>query len=422
MRRLPYFFTKKNSQLVNRKNQSSIYNLLGSLKVSLRKFSKSFLLLAIFWTVLGGCSFSKHLNKERLELYQKNLNVVYKVVHPSFDKSQLLLQTHASTYRLIVKAYSDASRKELIYEETLAINEGNDKVKSFDLKIKRTTYVLELVLTNLGTNEVFKDIQYVDKKRDNDQTILPYLKNGNPLVKNYITKGSELKIKHTDPKITTFYVRYYKDRFKPARAPHIRASRTFSPLQGNSTIKKVEREELFTFSAPGLYFIQVDTLSKLGRFINCFDDDYPQLTDINELIESTRYITKNVEYETLNKSNEQKMALDKFWLERGETKQRSRELIKNYYNRVQSSNLFFTTFKEGWKTDRGLIYIIFGEPDRVQKSYNQEYWYYSSTSRRDATEFFFIKKNGQYIMNRSPFMEYNWKAQIYEWRKGLVRN
>ncbi len=407
---------------MNLKNQWNKDIRLNSLKISKKKFLKSFLFLMVLFLIIGGCSFSKHLNKERLDPYQKNLNVVYKIIHPSFESSQLLLQTQASTYRLVLKAYSDASRKEIIYDETIAINEGNNLLKSFELKIKRTTYVLELILTNLGTNEVFRDIQYLDKTSDNSQTILPYFENENPLVQNYISKGTSLKFIHTDPKISTFYVRHYKDSFKPAHAPHIRSSRAFLPMQGNSTIKKINKNELYKLSEAGLYFIQVDTLSKSGRFISCFNNDYPKLTDINELIKSTRYITKNVEYIALKKSNEKKIALDDFWLARGETKQKSRELIKTYYNRVQSSNLFFTTFKEGWKTDKGLIYIIFGQPDRVQKSYNQEYWYYSSTSRRDATEFFFIKKNGQYIMNRSPFMEYYWKAQIYEWRKGLVKN
>mgnify|MGYP007079438455 CR=1 FL=1 len=315
---------------MNLKNQWNKDIRLNSLKISKKKFLKSFLFLMVLFLIIGGCSFSKHLNKERLDPYQKNLNVVYKIIHPSFESSQLLLQTQASTYRLVLKAYSDASRKEIIYDETIAINEGNNLLKSFELKIKRTTYVLELILTNLGTNEVFRDIQYLDKTSDNSQTILPYFENENPLVQNYISKGTSLKFIHTDPKISTFYVRHYKDSFKPAHAPHIRSSRAFLPMQGNSTIKKINKNELYKLSEAGLYFIQVDTLSKLGRFINCFDDDYPQLTDINELIESTRYITKNVEYETLNKSNEKKIALeDKTWKD-----------VREDVKRNQNSTLF----------------------------------------------------------------------------------
>ena len=41
--------------------------------------------------------------------------------------------------------------------------------------------------------------------------------------------------------------------------------------------------------------------------------------------------------------------------------ERAKELIKNYYGRLQHANLFFTSYLEGWKTDRGMIFMIFGE-------------------------------------------------------------
>ena len=40
--------------------------------------------------------------------------------------------------------------------------------------------------------------------------------------------------------------------------------------------------------------------------------------------------------------------------------QKAKSLIAIYYNRIQNANLHFTTFKEGWKTDRGMIYVVFG--------------------------------------------------------------
>ncbi|MCH7783138.1 GWxTD domain-containing protein [candidate division KSB1 bacterium] len=36
-----------------------------------------------------------------------------------------------------------------------------------------------------------------------------------------------------------------------------------------------------------------------------------------------------------------------------------------YYRRVRFANEEFTQYKDGWKTDRGMIYILFGPPNQV---------------------------------------------------------
>ncbi|MDZ7822184.1 MAG: GWxTD domain-containing protein [Candidatus Marinimicrobia bacterium] len=41
------------------------------------------------------------------------------------------------------------------------------------------------------------------------------------------------------------------------------------------------------------------------------------------------------------------------------------ELMNEYYYRVQTANQRFSGQREGWRSDRGMIYIIYGEPDAV---------------------------------------------------------
>ena len=38
---------------------------------------------------------------------------------------------------------------------------------------------------------------------------------------------------------------------------------------------------------------------------------------------------------------------------------------EGYYRRVRFANEEFTQYKDGWKTDRGMIYILFGPPNQV---------------------------------------------------------
>ena len=42
------------------------------------------------------------------------------------------------------------------------------------------------------------------------------------------------------------------------------------------------------------------------------------------------------------------------------------ELMEEYYRRIAFSLEAFTVMQEGWKTDRGMIYILFGPPDEIQ--------------------------------------------------------
>ena len=42
--------------------------------------------------------------------------------------------------------------------------------------------------------------------------------------------------------------------------------------------------------------------------------------------------------------------------------------MRRYYARVEEANLRFSAFKPGWKTDRGMVYVRYGEPDTTISS------------------------------------------------------
>ena len=71
-----------------------------------------------------------------------------------------------------------------------------------------------------------------------------------------------------------------------------------------------------------------------------------------------------------------KAALDDFWIKCGGNVDKARELIRIYYTRVLYSNYYFTSYKEGWRSERGMIYIIYGPPDKVYKTSEGESWGY----------------------------------------------
>ena len=42
--------------------------------------------------------------------------------------------------------------------------------------------------------------------------------------------------------------------------------------------------------------------------------------------------------------------------------------MEEYFYRVAYSNENFNSWGQGWETDMGMIYILFGPPDEVQRS------------------------------------------------------
>jgi hypothetical protein len=118
--------------------------------------------------------------------------------------------------------------------------------------------------------------------------------------------------------------------------------------------------------------------------------------------------------------------LDNFWLKLGGNEENTRRMIKLYYQRVEYANRQFTSYKEGWKTDMGMIYIVFGEPLNVLKSGQAQTWVYDLGNREEA-RFTFIERPNQFTgkhfeLQRNARYREPWYASVEKWRLGLVAN
>ena len=77
------------------------------------------------------------------------------------------------------------------------------------------------------------------------------------------------------------------------------------------------------------------------------------------------------EYEALKEiddTEELKETIDAFWLRNMDNAQQAQQVIELYYSRVEQANLQFSNFKDGWKTDMGFVYIMFGPPMYVDRA------------------------------------------------------
>ena len=158
------------------------------------------------------------------------------------------------------------------------------------------------------------------------------------------------------------------------------------------------------------------------------DNRYPKITRPEKLIKPVMYMSTSSEINELNTSKDIKKSFDRYWLTlMSGNEDVARRAIRTYFGRVEEANRLFTTYKEGWKTDKGMIYIILGAPDRVQRSRDREVWVYNRRANVSEINFTFNRKPNQFVEDHYElvrYMEYQpiWYPIVEAWRTGAIRD
>ena len=123
------------------------------------------------------------------------------------------------------------------------------------------------------------------------------------------------------------------------------------------------------------------------------------ISNVDEALDQMRYVVTDEEYKRVKKAKRKgrEKLFYQFWKDRDPSPGTVvNELMDQYYYRVSYTNEHFAAFDPGWKTDMGMIYILFGPPDDTQRSfsnssrYTYETWYYYTINRN----FSFYDENG----------------------------
>jgi GWxTD domain-containing protein len=167
-----------------------------------------------------------------------------------------------------------------------------------------------------------------------------------------------------------------------------------------------------------------DRILERSRGLVIVDRDFPRITTRRGLVEPLLYLATEREYhEILEAGNEEEIRkrFEKFWLHLGGTPERAANLIKQFYTRVEDANLQYSAYKEGWKTDRGMIHVVFGTPALVERRPRQEVWTYSSG---DVFLFEFVNPTRfdepveNWTLARDSYNEQAWVKEVERWRRG----
>jgi GWxTD domain-containing protein len=244
-----------------------------------------------------------------------------------------------------------------------------------------------------------------------------------PLFRNYAHTREAFYLQAFPPAAELTVKRYESD-FPAALPPFSSARKNVPPVLSLLDSRKIDGQEAIQLRQPGLYQLNNGT-SQEALVVEEYP--YPNLTTARDLIEPLVYLTSAKEREALYSAEQPKLALDRFWLDAAnQNKDRARQLIRVYYGRVKTANQLFSSHKAGWLTDRGMIYIIFGKPDAVNRRRQGEEWVYLRPKVAGPDiKFIFNKKpntftQNHYEVDRRLEYEFMWYSTVEKWRKGII--
>jgi GWxTD domain-containing protein len=248
-----------------------------------------------------------------------------------------------------------------------------------------------------------------------------------PYFSNYFLDKDTIQINNVNRSRQSMIVRHYDHNFEAANPPMMTTEKIpIKNLQVDSVFT-IESGNGLNFTKSGLYLVQTDTSQYYGLSFYVSDRKYPKLSKIADVIEPLRYITTDDELNQLRNAKDVKAELDKFWLKLLNGNVRlAKQTIKEYFQRVRFANQFFTTYKEGWKTDMGMIFIVYGRPDRVIRNNEAEYWFYSQNAKFSEIKFTFARRPNQfsdesYSLIRYQEYEQVWYPMVEMWREGKIQ-
>ena len=425
----------------------------------MKKFFSSFFFfkLIILLFCFFSCSPTKKITDPNVSyLYKKEINPLhpnYTVYHISDTVSELHFKINSNEIKykksanennfvakimVIYKLLNDYESNWLIDSATIVISDTSHQIENKNLYGKTEfkaawgrNYIMEILMTDLHQQVQHKSFLTIEKNTINNRQnyLVTPANSAVPLFRNYIYKEEKIKIIcPTKTKTEKLFVRYYHRKFPIAAPPFLLLDKKPFNYAADSTFEVLTKNNIVEIylNKNGFYHFQTDTsLNKDGLSLFYFDTHFPEIETAEDLVPPLRYISTKQEFEEMNNAENKKEAVDKFWLNNAGNTDVGREMIRKFYNRVQETNYFFTSYLEGWKTDRGLIYLIFGPPTSVFKYSNSENWVYGEENSLLAINFNFIKvinpfSDNDFSLDRSPNLKNSWYRTVDAWRTGRI--
>ncbi|MEA1897830.1 MAG: GWxTD domain-containing protein [Bacteroidota bacterium] len=413
-----------------------------------------FALILLFLLMFSGCKIYEPVTKRQNLAYlyrpgATSLHPRFIVYHNSDSTSNLMVKVYP-TELLFNKANEDGNYKAWLSIQYRAREVGGSRaltdsailefpfdvsgldkpfITNISLKTKAPIeYIVEVVTMDRLRKRAVQSFIFIDRTSEiNSQNYFVMDQSTGSLLFNPVVDSSMIfNIYFPKRTVDTLFTHYYKPDTRIPYPPNLLLSTSLTLDRADSTWQiGVFKSKGIQLSEKGIYQFLKDANDKQGYNMYYFGEYFPLVKTPEQMIDPLVYLADDKEMRELRKNESAKIAVDNFWLEAGKDINRAKELIRIYYNRVFYSNYYFTSFKEGWSTDRGMIYLIYGSPGTLYKTATQERWIYGKEDSDKSIEFVFTKvnhplSNNVFRLRRSADLNSRWVQAVRAWRQGSV--
>lgn len=332
----------------------------------------------------------------------------------------------ADTVAYNMSIVKEKGRPEYVYDIPLKVEKGNDYTAEVRIMDRLRLIVIQAFIP---FNTMSPDNRY------NFRVISHFDKNElfNPVLKT----NEYINLIYSKAHVDSLFISYYKPFNEVPDPPSMLLPEKVLDYAPEKVIALHYSDTTpIMFPKEGIYHCTIGRDLKEGYTFTNLGTTYPAMKTPEVMIEPLAYLATAEELDSLRTALKPKLALDNFWIKLGGNVDKARELIRIYYTRTLYSNFYFTSYTEGWRTERGMIYIIYGPPDKVYKTVDGENWGYKKpviksrwggryTVREDYMFFNFKKRESEYSDNdyylaRNETLITFWDKAILNWRKGIV--
>jgi GWxTD domain-containing protein len=382
------------------------------------------------------------------DLESRDIHPEYVVYHHSNDSSTVyfrvfsgeLLYTRTSAanpFLLNLKVKATISDLNGMAQDTLSLilHEGaKDKqgwlLGSMTVPMKEGNWNLLMEFTDVSRNLTQPSFILCDKSSSYtaQNYLLTKFESGEPVFGGFVTPGQMVEILSArNAKNNLPWLAKIRSEIKLPPPPFSTNSPELPSLKEAQAVAFTGNDlGAYVFEVDGgLFFLTHDADKRAGLTIKTSNTHFPRVKEVSSLEWPIRFITTKTEHEEIVKNSYPKLLIDRFWLECGGSKEHARELIRVFYKRVEEANYYFSTYTEGWRTDRGMIHLLFGNPNQIIRSSQGEVWNYGEDNQAALLSFTFNRvespfTSNLYILEREPGYKPYWERMVQTWRSGKI--
>ena len=404
--------------------------------------------------LLAMCKGNQRVTKTNLAyLYTNNITIihpVYKVYHNDDEKTTIYVRIRSSEIlysknnpekkfegRMVMRLqiYGLEDRHLVVSDTVFLVDKGGPSEERYlvgraevELPYGRR-YLSEMTFDDQYRMQFVQDVLFINKTNEmSKENFLVTNEKGEVQFGPYYDPGSKLNVQsnHDLPDQMTMTISDLYENLPPPPFA-IQEIDAVSGADEREKLIKCKDRRNFTveLGEAGVYYFANEADETGGLTFLVFHSFFPYIKTVASMVKPMRFITTKQEYEAIVNSDNTKKSVDEFWFKIAGNAERAAGVINEYYSRVELANRYFTSYMQGWKTDRGLIYIIYGPPTSVIRAETYESWMYTEKSNVMSVEFNFIRidhplSSNNYVLNRSLAYKSSWYRAIDSWRQGRI--